>query len=192
MKNEVIRLRSQGMTYKEITKSLGISKSTISFHLGNTDLKGRLDKIDTKITKNLVEKLKEYYKNHTIEECVVRFGISRSSVIKYTERKSVVFSDIEKSEKNYQRVKNYRQKMKLRLVEYKGGKCSLCGYNKCVKALEFHHIDPHKKDFQISRYSNLKWETVVREVDKCILVCSNCHREIHDGLRNVSPLPDKE
>jgi hypothetical protein len=65
-------------------------------------------------------------------------------------------------------------------VEYKGGKCSSCGYNKCIAALEFHHLDPSKKDFSISSSGNTRsWNKVKEELDKCVLLCSNCHREVH-------------
>jgi len=75
-------------------------------------------------------------------------------------------------------VSESRRKLKLRAVEYKGGKCILCGYNKCVAALVFHHLDDAEKDFQVG--SNLRsWERVKAEADKCILVCANCHAEIH-------------
>jgi hypothetical protein len=74
--------------------------------------------------------------------------------------------------------------VKIRLVEYKGGKCQICGYNKCFNALEFHHLNPNSKDFTISGKS-LSFEKLKYEVDKCILVCSNCHSEIHAGLINV-------
>jgi len=81
------------------------------------------------------------------------------------------------------RVHKRRKKVKQLLVEYKGGKCEQCGYNKCIAALEFHHLDPAKKDFGISSNGNtLKLETMKKEADKCILVCSNCHKEIHDAL----------
>lgn len=67
-------------------------------------------------------------------------------------------------------------------VEYKGGKCQKCDYSKCMEALEFHHIDPEYKDptFQSMRYWGL--EKAKLELDKCLLLCSNCHREIHAGL----------
>ena len=82
-------------------------------------------------------------------------------------------------------VQKRRIKVKLQAVDYKGGKCSLCGYSKCISALEFHHIDPEQKDFSISRDGNTRsWEKVKLELDKCILVCSNCHREIHEDLRS--------
>lgn len=80
----------------------------------------------------------------------------------------------------YERLKNFRTRLKQQSVDYKGGKCSLCGYNKCIKALEFHHTDPNQKDFVISGISKA-FESIKYELDKCILVCANCHREIHDS-----------
>lgn len=67
--------------------------------------------------------------------------------------------------------------------EILGNKCCKCGYNKCKQALEFHHVDPTKKDFVIggSRYGR---EKLLKEITKCILVCANCHREIHSKLIN--------
>lgn len=69
-------------------------------------------------------------------------------------------------------------------VDYKGGKCQLCGYSKCHRSLHFHHIDPSMKDFDISRFTDVpfSWHRLRQELDKCILVCANCHGEIHAGL----------
>ena len=65
-------------------------------------------------------------------------------------------------------------------VEYKGGKCCKCGYNKCLDALDLHHLNPTEKDFNLSdRNLSLDWNEITPELDKCILVCANCHREIH-------------
>lgn len=76
-----------------------------------------------------------------------------------------------------------REKVKQMSIDYKGGKCHLCGYDKCSGALEFHHIDPKQKSFAISSKGNTRaWEVVKKELDKCVLVCANCHREIHAGL----------
>lgn len=78
-----------------------------------------------------------------------------------------------------------REKVKEMAIMYKGDKCSICGYNKCVDALEFHHLNPNEKDFGISSKGyTLSWETVKEELDKCILVCANCHRELHFNLLN--------
>ena len=73
-----------------------------------------------------------------------------------------------------------RHRIKEKLVEYKGGKCELCGYNKCLNALDFHHKNPVEKEFALNTANyNKSLDTLKKEVDKCILVCSNCHREIH-------------
>lgn len=73
--------------------------------------------------------------------------------------------------------------IKKALVEYKGGSCSVCGYNKNIAVLSFHHINDenNQKEYDISiRMGNrCSLETLKKEADKCILVCENCHREIH-------------
>ena len=82
---------------------------------------------------------------------------------------------------NVKAVIGWRQRTKEKAVEYKGGKCSRCEYNKCIRALDFHHIDPSRKDFTVSRVSR-SWKAIKAELDKCILLCANCHRELHDGM----------
>lgn len=80
-------------------------------------------------------------------------------------------------------VQRRREKLKILAIEYKGGCCERCGYNKCVRALEFHHTDPSQKDFGIGAEGQTRsFERIKAELDKCILVCSNCHREIHHEL----------
>ncbi|OGD66855.1 hypothetical protein A2442_02255 [Candidatus Campbellbacteria bacterium RIFOXYC2_FULL_35_25] len=79
-----------------------------------------------------------------------------------------------------------RKKLKEMAIEYKGGKCILCGYNKCIRALNMHHIDPNQKEFGLSsRGLTRSWEKVSRELDKCVLLCSNCHDEVHDGISQL-------
>lgn len=76
-----------------------------------------------------------------------------------------------------------RHQIKLWGIEYKGNKCSICGYDKCLDALEFHHINIAEKEFNISdRNIKLNWPSIKEELDKCILVCCNCHREIHSKI----------
>ena len=72
-----------------------------------------------------------------------------------------------------------RRRNKIKLVEYKGGKCERCGYDKCIDALEFHHLNPDEKDFGLSCGDTRSLEKLKAEADKCIMVCANCHREIH-------------
>lgn len=81
-----------------------------------------------------------------------------------------------------------RKAVKQKVVEYKGCVCSLCGYARCVDALDLHHIDATTKEFGISSGGLTRsWEKVRTEADKCILVCANCHREIHAGMVEVQP-----
>ena len=83
---------------------------------------------------------------------------------------------------NAANVRAWRKRTKQKLVDYKGGKCVRCGYDKCLAALEFHHTDPTKKDFGVSGSIVANFEKMQEEVEKCILVCSNCHREIHQEI----------
>jgi hypothetical protein len=79
------------------------------------------------------------------------------------------------------------------LSEIFGDGCSICGYSRCSTALEFHHVDASVKEQTpsklINNYSTI--ERMLEEVNKCVLVCSNCHREIHAGLLKVSAQPSK-
>lgn len=76
-----------------------------------------------------------------------------------------------------------KRKLKHQLIQYKGGKCEICGYNKCEGALQFHHRNPTEKEFQLSdvnlNASNFSMENLQKEVDKCDLLCANCHAEQH-------------
>ena len=80
---------------------------------------------------------------------------------------------------NVQAVTKFRQRRKENLIKVLGSCCCLCGYNKCVGALEFHHINPENKSYQLSSGNCHKIEDDLEEAKKCILVCANCHREIH-------------
>lgn len=78
-------------------------------------------------------------------------------------------------------VSDRRRKVKQRAIEYLGGVCSRCGYGKCPAALEFHHVDPAEKDVNIAAMHRT-WESIKKELDRCVLLCSNCHREVHYEL----------
>ena len=81
-----------------------------------------------------------------------------------------------------QQVMECRKRKRIKLVQLFGDKCSLCGYNRCSAALEFHHINPEEKDFELSMSNSKSLEKNIEEAKKCILICANCHREIHNGL----------
>lgn len=93
---------------------------------------------------------------------------------------------------NSKAVSKRRRKIKEMAVEYKGGKCVFCGYNRCIGALEFHHLNPDEKDFNIASTGTTRsWEKVKKELDKCICVCANCHREIHNGIISTEEVQNK-
>ena len=91
----------------------------------------------------------------------------------------------------YRKQKERALKRKLELIELKGGKCEKCGYDKNIAALEFHHLNPSEKSFQIdSRHlSNTHIDKLKIEVNKCILLCANCHREIHNEQFEKENIP---
>ena len=77
-------------------------------------------------------------------------------------------------------VRKRRKKVRQMAIDYKGGRCENCGYDRCAEALEFHHRDSSGKDFSISNKGYTRsWIRVKEELDKCDLLCANCHREIH-------------
>ena len=83
---------------------------------------------------------------------------------------------------NKRTTKTGKDKVRELKIEY-GGKCSCCGYDKCFDALEFHHIDPKEKDFHLGRGRGFNIEKIRKELDKCILVCRNCHTELHYKMK---------
>lgn len=89
--------------------------------------------------------------------------------------------------KRSQAVIRWRNRLKTKMVAAMGGKCQCCSYNTCNDALEFHHINPQEKEFSFGRIkANPKnREKIINELKKCILLCSNCHREIHAGHRQL-------
>ncbi len=76
-----------------------------------------------------------------------------------------------------------RRKVKALIVKEAGGRCELCGYDRCVAALHFHHLDPETKSFALSQGGFTKsLDRLRREAAKCALVCSNCHSEVEAGI----------
>lgn len=80
---------------------------------------------------------------------------------------------------NANRLRNSR---KIKAVAYKGGSCIECGYNKSVKALHFHHRERSDKKFNLCGMWSASWERLKLELDKCDLMCANCHMELEHGF----------
>jgi hypothetical protein len=85
-----------------------------------------------------------------------------------------------------EQVARRRRKVKQLLVAEAGGACSMCGYDRCVAALEFHHLDPREKEFALSSQGVTRsLEKARAEARKCLLLCANCHAEIESGFRDL-------
>lgn len=89
--------------------------------------------------------------------------------------------------KYYDKWATWRDRIWDRVYDIMGDRCYICGYNKCRAALEFHHIDPTEKNFIIGNLGrgSIKWETLLDELRKCVILCSNCHREYHNGKHDI-------
>ena len=179
IKEQVIKLRRKGLTYNEIRDITKVKNTTISDIVRPLNLGGNSIK---KLTPELIEEIQAKYNEiGNLKKVVKLYHISfkrLSKVIKHGKKKKV---------SNTEAVESWRKRKKKALVEYKGGKCQYCGYSKCIEALEFHHLDPNIKSFTISGKSK-SFNSLKSEVDKCILVCSNCHKEIHAGLINIDTI----
>ncbi len=180
-KDKIIELRNEGKSYDEISKELKISKSTIGYHCkryGMNDI-GKLKKVNDLD----INEIKKYCENHSIKEASDKFNLSISTIKRYKNKSDKLRED----NRNSRNVIEWRRRVKIKLVEYKGNNCEICGYNKCITSLEFHHLNPEEKDFTISGKTN-SFEKLKSEVDKCILVCRNCHGEIHFNLEEQKRL----
>ncbi|OGY89641.1 MAG: hypothetical protein A2927_02350 [Candidatus Komeilibacteria bacterium RIFCSPLOWO2_01_FULL_45_10] len=84
-------------------------------------------------------------------------------------------------------VSKRRKALRRKALDYLGNKCKICGYAKYEGALDFHHLDKNHKGFGLSEKGMTRsWTRIKEELDKCILVCANCHREIHGDKLQLS------
>ena len=110
------------------------------------------------------------------------FGKHNTRDLRIKLDKSMDDPDSTYKKSRYPQIKKSRHNKKQKLVELSGGKCSICGYDKCMRNLHFHHVNPEDKSFGISKGGlGHGFHKTIKEIKKCILVCSNCHGEIHDG-----------
>lgn len=87
----------------------------------------------------------------------------------------------------YKNIYHWRNKSVERALDAFGNRCGICGYNKCTRALCFHHVDPSKKEFKLRTFRSMciSWERIVKELRNCVLLCANCHMEVHDGITQI-------
>ena len=190
LKNKARELRSMGLSYNEIAVQLDRPKSTITSWVSDIKLSDeQLTCLKNKSVVNLT------YNGGGVpgRQTDRRKEMGEEVWTEYQEkRQKKKHLDLIKDPKRYAKRKikiqlagiDYKRNLKKEYIAYKGGKCENCGYNKdCLSAYHFHHKDPIEKEFCISRSRRKNQaETVYKELDKCQLLCSNCHAEAHDIL----------
>ena len=93
---------------------------------------------------------------------------------------------LKESKKSYSTTRRHKhQKIIRRFMVTKG--CLICGYNKSYHALCFHHLDPKEKKREVGKMVNENYslKTLKKEIAKCVVLCSNCHRELHGGITKL-------
>ena len=121
-----------------------------------------------------IKKLHSEGKTYRQIEAILK--CSRSLISYYINPDGKIKNSARKNKNRFRIKSEYRQRL--------GAKCQICTYDKCQNALHFHHVDPSKKKFAISDSLRKKYtqQEIDDEINKCVLVCSNCHTEIHSGL----------
>jgi DNA-binding CsgD family transcriptional regulator len=183
--NRIEKLRKLGKTYKEIQSVIDISIDRLKKICRELDLNKPTNVLHTpKNDENLKNEIINFYKKtKSLRKTSKEFKLDRTTL-----RKKFILDDdviIRKKQTNEEKKHNsvksvvaWRQRVKLKLIKYKGGKCEKCGYDKCNQALQFHHKNPKEKDFTVSGKS-YSFEKMKNEVDKCMILCANCHIEEH-------------
>jgi len=170
--DEARRLIEDEATLPELAERFGVSVTTLKKHLARHGLrtrraeglrKGRLGRAQREPARVMTCR----YHGETTFQLDVR-GTYRCLVCRS------------------ERVAKRRRKVKRILVHEAGGRCILCGYDRCVRALHFHHREPGGKAFGLSHGGYTHGiETLRREARKCVLLCSNCHAEVESGVTVV-------
>lgn len=160
--NYIILKLKEGFTYPQIAKELDIPVTTLKSRCISKGIYA------TKIVKQANElKTSKKCPSCKLEKPFNQFYVSKGKMI-YCKKCQ--------TEKCTHRKRTFKKLC----LEYKGNSCVKCGYNKCAQALHFHHLNPLEKHFHISsQKSYILTDKVKLELDKCILLCANCHAEIH-------------
>ena len=153
-KEELIKLIDENLSQRQIAERLNISQTTVRYWLKKLELKTQL-KIENKKCKYCSTTNFIDFKTSSFEVCI------KCENQKYIQRWI---------------------RLKKEWINYLGGKCQKCSYNKYYGALEFHHRDPNEKDGSWNDIKKWSKEKIKAELDKCDLLCSNCHRETHAGV----------
>lgn len=170
MKKEVlVELVENGLTYNQIATKLNIANSTVSYWLKKYQLKTKNEKYNKK-SKNGLRKcaICNEYKN--TDDFYKRAGKRNEEITSYCKKCNTHY--------HTQRMRD----TKIKMINYKGGSCKKCNLSlndSNYYVFDFHHLNPFDKDPNFSKIKFRSWKFIISELDKCILVCANCHRTIH-------------
>lgn len=170
-REEIESLISESKSLNQISKETGKSLTTIRYWVKKLKIS-----FETKSFSD--QGVKEYGEFRYCPRCK-----SECSIDQFYNRRGKKNSSVYCKKCTTDQVVERTKRLKQEMVDYKGGCCEICGYDKYIGALDFHHINPNEKDFTIAKVRQYKFDEVIKEeLDKCMLVCSNCHRKIHGGL----------
>jgi hypothetical protein len=157
-RDKLVELRRQGFTIRRIAAEVGVSYTTVRYWMRSYGIDStRLDRRERHGPSCRVcgETRPEMFYNKPQTECKPCFNLRRA---------------------------RQNQRNRAIVVRTMGGQCNLCGYSRCEAALELHHRDPAEKDPKYRTTKNSSVDVMLAEARKCVLVCANCHRELHSGL----------
>ncbi len=158
-KKELEKLIGLDLSQREIGDKLNTSQANVKYWLNKFELKTKHKQYNTK---NVINKI-----------C----SLCDKELINNTRNRQLC---------NVCITRVRRLRLKIKAVGYLGGECKKCGYNKSLASFDFHHLDPNEKDFGISANSHKKsWEALKLELNKCVLLCANCHREEHNKYDDI-------
>lgn len=157
-KEELLICIEDGMSLNKIADKYNVCQSTVRYWLNKFSLKTK--------NKSFIQSKQLFYKCKCGETDPNYF---------YGNKKQIC----SKCQNKYNTLK--ARQNKIQGVEYLGGKCKKCGFDKYMSALDFHHINELEKDIKFKSSRQWSWNKLRQELDKCILLCSNCHRGVHSG-----------
>ncbi len=163
-KEELERLLGAGLSLREIAHKMDRSLATVRYWMRRYELKPNLRRRRRSEdgAREMVSRCKRHGETGFVREGRGYYRCKRCRM---------------------ERVAQRRRQIKRKLVEEAGGQCLLCGYDRCQQVLEFHHLDPALKQFQLSQHGATRSLARSRaEARKCILLCANCHREVEAGI----------
>lgn len=157
-KDALEKLVKEGKSQREIASVVGKSQTTVEYWLKKYSLSTSRAKFNTGY----------------VRPCKCSCGETSPDKF-YGHKKSIC------GECHNQYTKRVGQAKRVRAIEYLGGECLSCGFDKYPCSIDFHHLDPSQKDSKFRNLRSWSWERIKKEIAKCILLCGNCHTAYHAG-----------